>query len=196
MALWRRRDGNTSPRRFRCGRNTTPRWASSCGSSISNFNRDELEKKVAMIQGIQDKCPRGSEPDEQRAQDRALACWVGSPRCTTSACRESKSHPARGDGNRVPHVSTAGHLKSIPPPLPSDDGFTVAGWTPPPPPSRGRKSGSRLSRRRCSKRARDDPSAATSTGEYGRVREAGNYGRVRGEYGGSQRLPRSRRTAA
>ena len=95
---------------------------------ISNFNRDELEKKVAMIQGIQDKCRRGDlNPMSNAHRIEALACWVELTKMYYICVRESRNLTLRGVmGIESPTFRLPDTSKSIPPPLPSDDGFTVA----------------------------------------------------------------------
>ena len=95
---------------------------------ISNFNRDELEKKVAMIQGIQEKCRRGDlHPVSNTHRIEALACWVELTKMYYICVRESRNLTLRGvTGIESPTFRLPDTSKSIPPPLPSDDGFTVA----------------------------------------------------------------------
>ena len=95
---------------------------------ISNFNRDELEKKVAMIQGIQEKCRRGDlNPVSNTHRIEALACWVELTKMYYICVRESRNLTLRGViGIESPTFRLPDTSKSIPPPLPSDDGFTVA----------------------------------------------------------------------
>jgi hypothetical protein len=95
---------------------------------ISNFNRDELEKKVTMIQGIQEKCRRGDlNPVSNTHRIEALACWVELTKMYYICVRESRNLTLRGVmGIESPTFRLPDTSKSIPPPLPSDDGFTVA----------------------------------------------------------------------
>ena len=121
MLSRRRREGNTSPRRFACGRNTTPRWASSCGSRATpTSTRDELEKKVAMIAGSRIEVPRGrSEPPMSNAEllrIEAFACWVELTKTYYICVRESRNLTlgvVMGSSRRRSLPDTS---KSIPPP--------------------------------------------------------------------------------
>jgi hypothetical protein len=93
-----------------------------------NFNAVELEKKIAMLRGIQEKCRAGAlNPANNRARIEALACWVELTKTYYICVRESRNLTLRGvAGIQAPTFRLPETAKSIPPPRAPDDAFNVA----------------------------------------------------------------------
>jgi hypothetical protein len=93
-----------------------------------NFNAVELEKKIAMLRGIQEKCRAGAlNPTNNRARIEALACWVELTKTYYICVRESRNLTLRGvTGIQAPTFRLPETAKSIPPPRAPDDAFNVA----------------------------------------------------------------------
>jgi hypothetical protein len=94
----------------------------------ANFNADELQKKVAMLRHIQDKCRTGRlDPINAQNKIEALACWVELTKTYYICARESRNLKLRGvRGITSPTFRLPDTTKQIPPPRPPEDFGSVA----------------------------------------------------------------------
>ena len=94
----------------------------------ANFNAGELEKKVAMLRHIQDKCREGRlDPVNAQNKIEALACWVELTKTYYICARESRNLKLRGvRGITSPTFRLPDTTKQIPPPRPPEDFGSVA----------------------------------------------------------------------
>jgi hypothetical protein len=94
----------------------------------ANFDAGELEKKVAMLRHIQDKCREGRlDPVNAQNKIEALACWVELTKTYYICARESRNLKLRGvRGITSPTFRLPDTTKQIPPPRPPEDFGSVA----------------------------------------------------------------------